>query len=319
MHEILLPKSRLARVRNSIRHPDQAALIARVPLAGRRVPFRTIWRRQGVDPRRMLDHSAAYLREHLPALREQLPSVRGRLPGVHEHLPALRERAATAAQSAPVHRARDVTSAAARAAQQATAAGARNARDLAGKAPRGRMTAILLSFALGALLVYFFDAHSGRRRRALVRDRITHARRVVRRDVPRNVQKRTRFLGGVARGVRHNAAELVPHHLRRTHIDDDTLVARVRSEALRGGGIRPGEIHVDAYEGCVTLRGQLEREGEIAAVVRAVGRIEGVAEVRSYLHLPGTYPPNKAASLVNGHAPSATVTPSRNAAPVAEG
>ena len=36
-------------------------------------------------------------------------------------------------------------------------------------------------------------------------------------------------------------------------------------------------------------------------VVKAV---DGVTDVRSYLHLPGTPPPNKAESLTNGHAPA---------------
>ena len=38
----------------------------------------------------------------------------------------------------------------------------------------------LLTFGLGALTMYLFDPQQGRRRRALMRDQWTHAKRVVR-------------------------------------------------------------------------------------------------------------------------------------------
>ncbi|HXK32631.1 MAG TPA: hypothetical protein VNM91_01275, partial [Dehalococcoidia bacterium] len=46
MHDIVLPKSRLKRIKNSYRYPGQAALVARIPLLGRRVPMRGMWRRE---------------------------------------------------------------------------------------------------------------------------------------------------------------------------------------------------------------------------------------------------------------------------------
>src|SRR2546423_15363936 len=46
MHDILLPSSRVTRLRNSYRYPEEAALAARLPLIGRRVPAREYWRRR---------------------------------------------------------------------------------------------------------------------------------------------------------------------------------------------------------------------------------------------------------------------------------
>jgi hypothetical protein len=158
------------------------------------------------------------------------------------------------------------------------------------------------AFAIGAAIMYFLYRSSGRRRRARVRDRFAHIRRILTRDVSRAARKRGRFVRGVARGVRHDAAELLPR--RHADVDDDTLVARVRSEVLRRADVPAGGIHVDAYEGHVTLRGQLESEDDIRRVVDQTRRIDGVTEVRSYLHLPGTLPPNKAQALENGHAPA---------------
>jgi hypothetical protein len=229
------------------------------------------------------------------------------LVGVVEALklkrPTVRERADAALHSAPAERARARATAGLQTAKRGAIAGASGTRAAASKLPRHPIAWVFGAFALGALLTFFLDSHSGRRRRALVRDRVAHGRRVVRRDVPRVAQKRMRFLGGVAKGVGHSAAEMVPHHLRRGVVDDETLVARVRSEALRGDGVKAGEIHVDAYEGCVTLRGQLDHDEEIRRIVAATGRIDGVTQVRSYLHLPGTLPPNKAEALINGHMP----------------
>jgi hypothetical protein len=149
--------------------------------------------------------------------------------------------------------------------------------------------------------MYYLDASSGRRRRARVRDRLSHMRRVFTRNMPERIERRGRFFGGIAKGVRHNAAEFLPR--RHAHVDDETLVARVRSEVLRNTHIKAGEIHVDAYEGCVTLRGQLEEPSDIRRMVERARHVEGVNEVRSYLHLPGTPSPNKAEAY-NGNVPA---------------
>ena len=107
-----------------------------------------------------------------------------------------------------------------------------------------------------------------------------------------------RFMRGVATGVRHDAAALV--HVDGRHeafVDDETLVARVRSEVLRNRHVKAGEIRIDAYEGYVTLRGEVPSH-EITELVSATARVEGVRGVRNYLHTPGSLPPNKAEGYV---------------------
>jgi osmotically-inducible protein OsmY len=144
--------------------------------------------------------------------------------------------------------------------------------------------------------MYYFDPQQGRRRRALVRDRIAHGRHLLLRDVPHTVERRGRFLRGKARGVGHHAAGLAHINGRHVHAHDETLVDRVRSEALRHAEVAPGRVNVEAYEGCVTLRGQLDYAEDVGRLIDETKRIEGVREIRSYLHLPGTLPPNKAES-----------------------
>lgn len=361
MHDILFPKRRITRLYNATRHPDQATIVARIPVVGRRVPMRGYWRRQSFDPKRALSHSVGAIREHAPIVTDRAaalgaataraavltaerrwPQIRSaaqrqsarardvaaeRLPEAQEfvtdvgeasmdharqvakrQMPKVRRQAARAREAAieqmPVvrERASDMAQSATASARTAAAGGAKRGRSIIAHAPKGKLTLVLAAFSFGAVLMYFFDQASGRRRRALVRDKAAHLRRIVTHDTRRAVGRRSRFFRGVARGVRHDAAELLPH--RHARVDDDTLVARVRSDVLRRASVPAGDVHVDVYEGCVTLRGQLTSEDEIRRVVDATRHLDGVADVRSYLHLPGTPPPNKAESMANGHAPA---------------
>jgi hypothetical protein len=256
MHDILLPANRLIRLRNSYRYPFQSAVAARLPLVGMRVPMRPYWRRQPLGAMRPVER---YLDRYVRAATRT---------GAWCSAAALGTTEATRRATATTRR--------------------------AVRFDRRTMPMIVAGVVAGGLAVFYLDPQEGRRRRALLRDRFAHLGHVVTRDVPRRVERRGRFIRGVAKGVTHEAAELA--HINGGHaavVDDDTLVARVRSEALRDRHFKAGEIHLDAYEGCVTLRGQMD-EHDIHELIDATKHVEGVREVRSYLHTPGTPPPNKA-------------------------
>lgn len=266
MHVITLPKSRLERLRQTFKHPDQAAILARVPVIARRVPARGYWRTQGIDARR----AATSIRADLG-------------------------RGLAKARHAGAHAARRGAAAGGHGAMAGASAGGRMSARAAGTVRRSPLAWLFAACAAGATFMYYLDPSAGRRRRALMRDRFAHWRNIATRRVPRTVERRGRFFAGVARGVRHDAATMVQrngHHY--ALVDDETLAARVRSEVLRERDIKAGEIHLEAYEGCVTLRGQLGDEAEILHIIEGTRRVDGVREVRSYLHLPGTFPPNKA-------------------------
>lgn len=252
MHDILLPSSRLVRLRNSYRNPSQASLAARIPVVRRRVPLRRYWLRQPVHKTRIASGSITDAVARLRPSTKSADSVR--VDSLH---PRLRRGSSKSAKS---------------------------------------LVTLLACAAAGALAMFYLDPQQGRRRRALARDRLAHFGHVFSRDVPNNVERRGRFLRGKMRGLGHEAAGLAHLNGHQGYVDDETLVDRVRSEALREAGVAPGRINVDAYEGCVTLRGQLESEEDIHRLINETRRVEGVHEVRSYLHLPGTLPPNKAES-----------------------
>jgi hypothetical protein len=255
VHDILLPSSRLVRLRKSYRHPTQASLAARIPVLRRRVPLRRYWLRRPVhNPLR----ASGAMTDAVARLR---PSAKP--------ADSVRE------DSLPLRLPRD---------------SGRSMKTTKAVVP------LLACAAAGALAMFYLDPQQGRRRRALARDRFAHVAHVFRRDLPHSVERRGRFLRGKARGLGHEAADLAHINGRHGYVDDETLVDRVRSEALREAGAAPGRVNVDAYEGCVTLRGQLDSEEDIHRLINETRRVEGVREIRSYLHLPGTLPPNKAAS-----------------------
>jgi len=277
MHEILLPSSRYRRLLGTRRHPDQAAIAARMPVLGRRVPMREYWRAQPVRAGRATRHVAADAWNAIGAGAFSAAMGMRRM-AERRARPALRDIRERLPRRAPSSRTPEAT---------------RQRRMSFTGGVFGRTVIFAIGLGAGILGMYYFDQHQGRRRRALLRDKAVHFKNVMTRNMPQRIEKRGRFFRGVARGVVHHAADALPFN-GHPAVDDETLVARVRSEVLRDQRLKAGEIHIDAYQGCVTLRGQLEHPDEIRKLVRDTAHVEGVREVRNFLHLPGTPPPNKA-------------------------
>ena len=64
------------------------------------------------------------------------------------------------------------------------------------------------------------------------------------------------------------------------------------SEVL--GGADKRRISVNAEDGIVVLRGEVESAEEMNSIAEAVMRVPGVTGVENLLHLPGEPAPNKA-------------------------
>jgi osmotically-inducible protein OsmY len=73
--------------------------------------------------------------------------------------------------------------------------------------------------------------------------------------------------------------------------DDQTLVDRVESEIFRDRQEVKGQVNINAEEGVVVLRGQLDSQDLIDDLVEAVREVDGVRNVESLLHLPGEEAP----------------------------
>jgi osmotically-inducible protein OsmY len=105
--------------------------------------------------------------------------------------------------------------------------------------------------ALGALAAYFFDPDSGRRRRALVRDRLQGY-------VPKVEEKRPQP-------------------------DDVTLARKVETEIFRDADVPKGQINVNAENGVVVLRGEVGKPELISDLEEKTRKVQGVREVENLL------------------------------------
>jgi hypothetical protein len=152
--------------------------------------------------------------------------------------------------------------------------------------PPAIAAAAICGIALGVLLGYFLDRDAGRRRRHAMRDRaIARMRRGERRAAMRARRAESHAVGIVRRTA--NAAR----RGQREPLDDVTLAHKVESELYRRTRIPKGHISVNAEDGCVFLRGVLDRQEDIERIAAATRQIAGVRDVENLTHLPGTPAP----------------------------
>ena len=141
--------------------------------------------------------------------------------------------------------------------------------------------------AVGAALAFLMDPERGRHRRRLVRERSAGGARHAARRCARRCRATVLRAWGHTKGLVHR---MRPR--RQEPLDDVELAHKVESVLFRNPGIPKGEISINAENGAVFLRGQLERAELIDDVADAVRRIPGVGEVVNLLHVPGTKAPH---------------------------
>lgn len=102
-----------------------------------------------------------------------------------------------------------------------------------------------------------------------------------------------------ARGL----AQRVTAHGQGTLTENDAvLVSKVESEVLGDPDFPKGSININAEDGIVVLRGQVERPEQVRRLEKAVRKIDGVVDVENLLHLPGTPAPTSAGRVRAGRA-----------------
>jgi hypothetical protein len=150
---------------------------------------------------------------------------------------------------------------------------------------RQRISLFAAGSAAGALLAYLFDPDRGRGRRKKALDRVAGGVRRVSRKTGRFARHVASDAQGMARRVRARG-EAPPEN-------DAVLVSKVESEVFRGTDFPKESINVNAENGVVVLRGQVEHPRDIRRLEKAVRRIAGVRDVENLLHLPGTPAPTR--------------------------
>jgi osmotically-inducible protein OsmY len=146
--------------------------------------------------------------------------------------------------------------------------------------------AAVLGALCGAVAEYLLDPARGHARRAGLRERSAAAGRRTAKRARRTATRNAAYLRGRAHRVGHR---LSPSH---PPVDDRTLVDRVRSEVFGRRNFGHLSVNIDAVDGVVTLRGQLDDPATIRDLAVAVGKVAGVRQVENMLHTPDTVAPN---------------------------
>jgi osmotically-inducible protein OsmY len=137
--------------------------------------------------------------------------------------------------------------------------------------------------AYGAMLAYFFDPENGRRRRALARDRIP--------ALFRSASKKAGNATAQASAMKQKATHLEEEE--KPQPDDVTLARKVESEIFRDADVPKGRINVNAENGKVVLRGEVEEPELIKDLEQRTKKVQGVQEVENLLHVPDSPAPAK--------------------------
>jgi osmotically-inducible protein OsmY len=149
------------------------------------------------------------------------------------------------------------------------------------------MLRLLRYVGLGALIAYYFDPESGNRRRALARDRIPALFRRSSRKIEQAGRAAAAEAYGAKQKVKHLKEEEKPQP------DDVTLTRKVETEIFRAEGVPKGQINVNAENGVIVLRGEVEKPTMIKDLEKRTRKVQGVKEVENLLHVPGSPVPTK--------------------------
>ena len=147
------------------------------------------------------------------------------------------------------------------------------------------MKILALAGALGAGLAYFLDPQNGKRRRNMTRDRALALLRRLGRRSERMGRGVAAEAYGVSQKVTHLREEPKPQP------DDVTLARKVETTLFRDPDVPKGQINVNAEEGVVVLRGEVERPDLIRELEERTRSVQGVRDVRNLLHTPDTPAP----------------------------
>jgi osmotically-inducible protein OsmY len=138
----------------------------------------------------------------------------------------------------------------------------------------------------GAALAYYLDGQNGRRRRHVTRDKALSAAK----HANRRGRKLVHHVSSDARGY----VERAKHVRGRTEeLDDSTLVDKVESIVFRHRDVPKGQVNVNAENGVVFLRGEVERPELVDALEARVRKVRGVKGVENLLHTPGNALPKR--------------------------
>jgi osmotically-inducible protein OsmY len=151
---------------------------------------------------------------------------------------------------------------------------------------------VALGAAGGVALAYFLDPQQGKRRRHVASDRLMA---LMRRGKAEG-QRKAHYAAGVAKGA---AAEAAGAGEGAESLADPALADKVRSEVFRGADAPKAAVNVNAENGVVYLRGEVDSPAERERLETSARQVQGVRGVANMLHGPGEPAPTKEAATAN--------------------
>jgi hypothetical protein len=142
----------------------------------------------------------------------------------------------------------------------------------------------LAGAVVGAGLAFLLEPARSRRGCGRTSAALRHAGR----RLERALRVRARRVVGRSRGALH---VVMPLH-RGAPLDDAGLAHKVETVLFRDSRVPKGRLSINAEDGAVFLRGEVEGAELIDELATAVRRIRGVDDVVNLLHLPGTEAPH---------------------------
>jgi hypothetical protein len=139
---------------------------------------------------------------------------------------------------------------------------------------------VVMAFAAGALVMYLLDPATGRRRRALMRDRGMSAGYDAQRFLRGKSKRAADHLRGVAARTRAS--------LSNEPIDDELLHDRIRAKLGRLVE-HPHAVEVHVHDGWVQLKGVIAQE-EFESLIATVSSMRGVRNLESLLRTSSEQP-----------------------------
>ena len=142
-----------------------------------------------------------------------------------------------------------------------------------------RIAVFVCGATTGLAVMYLLDPQQGKRRRHVLRDRVTARMR----RAAREGERKARYSAGKARGA---VADATSPGRDSSELNDPALAAKVESELFRPPDAPKATVDVNVERGVVYLRGEVASEDQVQDLIQRAQRVDGVVRAESLLHLP---------------------------------
>jgi hypothetical protein len=150
-----------------------------------------------------------------------------------------------------------------------------------------RLRTLLIAAVAGAAAMFFLEPRSGRRRRALARDKARHYARLV----PSAFGRLGRRMAGPMHGAAHEAAARMHWYVAPPVPDRDQFIKeRVESELGHARELPLSALNFDAADGVVRVRGTVPDAATAQDIIARVAKVTGVRAAESRMQTPDGTP-----------------------------